>query len=73
MGRLFFQADTSDGEGFPSFTDTFGLRHSIGLATYLRQKFGIPESRAANSRLDFWNVLQSRGFTLVLCPINRLT
>lgn len=64
VGRLFFHADVSDGEGFPSWTDTFGLRHSFALATHLRKRFNLTESSASYSKLDFWQVLQGRGFTL---------
>ncbi|HFD88220.1 MAG TPA: hypothetical protein ENJ35_11175 [Gammaproteobacteria bacterium] len=65
IGRLFFGAHTSSGEGFPSFTDTFGLRHSFGLARYLRSKFDIPEkSENSNSKMDYWSILQHRGLNL---------
>lgn len=65
VGRLFFNGQTSDGEGFPSFTDTFGMRHSFPLAQYLRERFEIHEDpNVPMSKMDFWKVLQSKGYNL---------
>lgn len=64
-GRLFIGLDTSSGEGFPTFISTSGMKHSFQLGQYLRKRFKIPEnSEKKFAKLDFWNILQERGYTL---------
>jgi len=65
LERLFFGADTSSGEGFPSFVGPTGPQHSYVLGRLLRKKFGIPEdSTRPNAKMDFWPELHRRGYTL---------
>ena len=65
VGRLFYRANANSGEGFPDLIEDFGLCHSFRLGQYLRRKFNIPEqSSVENAKLDFWTILQQRGYTL---------
>lgn len=65
VGRLFFGASTGGGEGFPTFVGPSGLKHSFGLARFLRSHFGLSETEEkANSKMDFWLALQERGYNL---------
>ena len=63
--RLFFKGTTSSGDGFPSCSFTYGLRHSFELGQYLRQRFSMPEiPNDENGKMGFWKDLQSQGYTL---------
>lgn len=65
VGKLFNTSDVSSGEGMPSFVGPSGLMHSFRLGKYLRRRFDIPEDpNKRGAKLDFWTVLQSRGYTL---------
>jgi hypothetical protein len=65
VGRLFFGGFTGGGEGYPSFTGPSGPKHSFRLARYLRTKFAIPEQPQSElGKMDFWKVLQERGYHL---------
>lgn len=65
VGRLFFGASTSSGEGYPGFVGPDGIMHDFELGQFLRQHFQIPEDSARDmAKMDFWPALQARGFTL---------
>jgi len=52
------------------FVGPDGPRHSAALADFIRARFNIPPGPyqdvppQGRSELDFWNVLQDRGYTL---------
>ena len=65
VGRLFFGASTSSGDGYPGFVGPDGIMHDFELGQFLRQHFQIPEDPARESaKMNFWTALQARGFTL---------
>jgi hypothetical protein len=64
IGRLFFGASTSSGEGYPGFVGPDGIMHDFELGQFLRQHFEIPEDPSRETaKMDFWTALQKR-FTL---------
>jgi hypothetical protein len=64
IGRLFFGASTGGpSDGFPSIVGPAGLKHSLGLARFLRAHLDLPE-HPTDSKIDYWTAIQAKGYTL---------
>jgi len=65
IGRLFALYDVTNAEGFPTFCETYGMKHSFPLGQFLRKYFNLPENPTKeNAKLDFWPAIQRKGYTL---------